>query len=99
MIWNRETKAEARVGPGRPAAQKGIDKTTSGFAGWSAKKRGADMRLAATGKTKTKAACRFFSFSVSITFLLQGPLGGFRPGVAKPLGTTSFTTPFDCMAR
>jgi hypothetical protein len=36
MIWNRKTEAEARVGPGRPAAQKAIDKTTAGFAGWSA---------------------------------------------------------------
>jgi hypothetical protein len=38
MIWNREMEAEARVGPGRPAAQKTIDKTTAGFARWSGAK-------------------------------------------------------------
>ena len=60
MIWNRETEAEARVGPGRPAAQKAIDKTTAGFAGWSATKRGAGMKLAGTRKAKTAALCRKF---------------------------------------
>jgi hypothetical protein len=37
MIWDRETEAGAHVGPGRPAAQKAVDKTTAGFAGWSAR--------------------------------------------------------------
>jgi len=50
IIWNRETEAEARVCPCRPAAQKAIDKTTTGFAGLSATKRGAAMRLVAPRK-------------------------------------------------
>jgi hypothetical protein len=62
MIWNRKTEAEARVGPGRPAAQKAIDKTTAGFAGWSATKRGAGMKLAATKKAKTAVLCRRIFF-------------------------------------
>jgi hypothetical protein len=33
VTWNRETEEKVRVGPGRPEAQKAIDKTTAGFAG------------------------------------------------------------------
>jgi hypothetical protein len=50
MFWNRETEVEARVGPGRQAAPKAIDKTTAGFARWSVTKLGAGMRLAGTRK-------------------------------------------------
>ena len=39
------TEAEARVGPGKPAAQKAINKTIAGFAGWNATKRGDGMKL------------------------------------------------------
>jgi hypothetical protein len=58
VIWNRETKAEARVGPGRPASQKAIEKTAVGFARWGLTKHGAGMRLAGTSKAKTAALCR-----------------------------------------
>jgi|AntAceMinimDraft_5_1070358.scaffolds.fasta_scaffold381760_2 multidrug efflux pump subunit AcrB len=88
------TEAEARVGSGRPAAQKAIDKTAAGFKWWSVTKHGAGMRLAGTRKAKTAALCRamiiiiyiyilllfiYFLFSDYITILLQRPLGGSGP--------------------
>jgi len=58
MIWNRETEAGARSGPGRPAAQMAIGKIAACFARWSVTKHGAGMRLAGTRKAKTAALCR-----------------------------------------
>jgi hypothetical protein len=60
MIWNRETEAGARVGPGRLAAQKAIDKATAGFARRSAAKRGAGLRLAGTERPRRRLCADFF---------------------------------------
>jgi hypothetical protein len=41
----------------------------------------------------------FFPFLSLSQSYCRGPCGGFRPGVADSLRITSFTTPFDWMAR
>ena len=68
-------EVEARVVPGRPAAQKEYynitNKTATGFAGWSATERGRRQE-ASGGEKGKKRLCATFFFSVSITVLLQG---------------------------
>ena len=99
--WNTN-EVEARVVPGRPAAQKeGHKQDRHGTCG--VERKGARRRHEASSSEKERKGgfVQKFSFFCLYHSLTAGNIGGWEiPARSRrPSEHTSFTTPFDWMAR